>query len=105
MLHSNESGRARHERPKMAPLRLVVDTVDGRRHCMSKLGIMDGSVLETFDRLCELAKVRTKGSGVTLGQLGDAAALARELEKQEPDSERVEVLASRLGLETEEVAR
>lgn len=95
--------RCRHDPAPVAPVRLVVDPLERRRSDVSGLGLMDGPELDTFNRLCQVAKLRTKGPGITLDQLGDAAALARELQKNEPDAERVELFAARLGLEPTEV--
>ena len=41
---------------------------------------------------------------MTLTQIGDAAALAQELERAYPDMERVELLQDRLGLEAVDIA-
>lgn len=60
-----------------------------------------GSGSDRFEEFVALAAERTSGPGVTLEQVGDADALARELEKPEPDTERVDLLSGRLGLEPE----
>lgn len=59
-------------------------------------------IVAHFDRLC--AAVQERGDGLSLDQLGDAHALARELEAEEPSAERVELFRERLGLDPEEVA-
>jgi hypothetical protein len=51
----------------------------------------------TFDAI--VAAVLVRGDGITLRQIGTADALARELEKGEPDRERVRWMARRLGLD------
>jgi len=51
-----------------------------------------------FNRLVSLAAERTPGPGITLDQVGDADALARELQKPEPDPERINLFSIRLGL-------
>ena len=56
---------------------------------------MDGAAMDRFDALCRA--VAARGKGLTLQQIGDAGALAREL--SEPDTDRVEVLREQLGLE------
>lgn len=57
-----------------------------------------------FDRLCRLVAERTTGRGITLAQLGDAHALARALDAEAVDRERVEALAVRLELSAGELA-
>lgn len=65
---------------------------------------MTDGEMETFNRIREIVALRSKGGGITLKQLADASALARELGKEKgPDPERVEMLAHRLGLEVEEI--
>ena len=64
------------------------------------LGMMSTVAMAKFDSLCKT--VAARGRGLTLLQIGDSAALAEELEKADPDSERVEVLRDRLGLEASE---
>jgi len=51
-----------------------------------------------FNRLVSLAAERTPGPGISLDQVADADALARELVKEEPDPERVSLFSVRLGL-------
>lgn len=46
-----------------------------------------------------VAAVMALRAGITLRQLGTADALARELERETPDRERVEWMARRLGLD------
>lgn len=58
-------------------------------------------VLARFDAICQV--VQGRGRGMSLGEVGDAHALAREMEAEEPDPERVELFRGRLGLEAEEV--
>jgi hypothetical protein len=53
----------------------------------------------TFNSLCRRVARDTRGPGLSLNQISDCAALARELEKPGPDPERVEMLRGRLGLE------
>ena len=65
------------------------------------LGMMDTAAMNRFDLVCKLLAAR--GRGLTLLQIGDAAALAEELEKSDPDSERVELRRARLGLEAAEL--
>lgn len=60
------------------------------------------ATLTTFDRLCKAVQAKDP-PGITLTQLGDAGALARELGKDDPDPERVELFRERLGLEPGEV--
>lgn len=69
---------------------------------MTTLGTMDPTARRHFDRLCSLAKGRS-GLGLTLDEIADAGALARELAKPDPDRERVEELADRLELEPHEL--
>ena len=57
---------------------------------------MDATTMAEFDTIC--ATVAARGSGLTLHQIGDAGALARELTKSAPDMDRVEFLQDRLGL-------
>jgi len=64
---------------------------------------MSDSELATFSRLCRIIALRSTGRGITLPQLGDAAAVARELAEEEPDRERVAELCARLGVEIEEL--
>ena len=57
---------------------------------------------ETIDRFEALAgKVGARGRGLSLAQLRDCHALARELESSEPDPERVGFLSRRLDLDPE----
>lgn len=65
--------------------------------------VMDAAETERFTAICRVASLRTSGGGLTLAQLGDAGALAREMESPEPDSERVEQLAARLAVDPEEL--
>lgn len=55
------------------------------------------SVLERFDRVCDLLGAQRKG--ITLEQLGLAHALARELEADDSDRNKVEELCAALGIE------
>jgi len=70
---------------------------------MTTLGLLTDAELDRFERFVALAAERTRGPGVTLGQVGDADGLARELSREDPDPERVEVLSVRLGLEPEDL--
>lgn len=63
---------------------------------------MTPAAYERFDALCRA--VAARGRGLSLSQLGDAAALARELEAEEPDPDRVDLLRRRLELDPEELA-
>ena len=65
------------------------------------LATMDAQAMNRFDSICKT--VAARGLGLTLTQIGDASALAQELENSDPDSERVEVLRARLGLEAAEL--
>ena len=58
---------------------------------------MTPETVATFDRLCE--EITGRGSGMTLGQLRDAHALARELHLAEPDPGRLETLRARLEID------
>lgn len=60
------------------------------------------AMLGRFDALCRRVKGRT-GPGLTLTEISDCHALASELEAEEPDPGRVEMLAERLALEPEEL--
>ena len=60
---------------------------------------MDPSAMERFDAIC--ATVAKRGSGLTMQQIGNAGALARELSKSDPDPERLKFLQDRLGLSDE----
>ena len=62
---------------------------------------MDATAMALFDRFCRA--VAARGKGLSLGQIGDAGALSRELSSPDPDPEKVELLRSRLGLESERV--
>ena len=62
---------------------------------------MNGQAMARFDRICKT--VAARGRGLTMRQISDSAGLAEELEKSDPDSERVEVLRARLGLEAAEL--
>ena len=64
------------------------------------LGMMSTVAMAKFDTLCRA--VAERGKGLTLTQIGDASALAGELERADPDMERVELLRDRLGLEASE---
>lgn len=66
------------------------------------LRMMDAATISRFDVIS--AKLAAGGGGLNLRQIGDAAALAEELEKPEPDAERVEGLRARLGLESVDAA-
>ena len=66
------------------------------------LGMMNTAATDRFDALCRA--VAERGKGLTLTQIGDAAALAQELEKWDPDVEKVELLLDRLGLDEKAVA-
>lgn len=57
------------------------------------------AVLATFDDICAL--VGGQRRGLTLEQLRDAYALARELDSDESDQDRVEDLAAKLGVDVE----
>ena len=60
---------------------------------------MDAAAMDRFDAICR--EVAGQGSGLTLQQISGAGALARELSKSDPDTDRVEVLRTQLGLEAE----
>lgn len=60
------------------------------------------AMLERFNALCQRVKGRT-GPGLTLTEISDCHALARELEGPGPDPKRVELFRERLGLEPGEV--
>ena len=60
------------------------------------LGTMNAQAMAKFDLICKA--VAARGKGLTMVQIGDAAALAGELEKADPDPGRVEVLRDRLEL-------
>lgn len=60
------------------------------------------ATLTTFDAICKSVQAKDP-PGITLTQLGDAGALARELGKDDPDPERVELFRERLGLDPGEV--
>ena len=64
---------------------------------------MDAAAMDRFDAICR--EVAGQGSGLTLQQISGAGALAREMGKTEPDTDRVEVLRDQLGLEAEEIDR
>ena len=57
---------------------------------------MSTATMERFDAICKT--VAERGSGLTMKQIGDAGALARELAESNPDPDRVEFLENRLGL-------
>lgn len=67
------------------------------------LGLMDPATRARFDRFCALVAQETEGPGITTTEIGDCGALARELEEESPDPERLEMLAGRLGLELDEL--
>lgn len=58
------------------------------------------AALARFDAICQT--VQDRGRGMSLGEIGDAHALARELEASEPDPERIAFLAERLDLDLED---
>ena len=58
---------------------------------------MDPKAMDRFDRLAKA--VTGRGRGISLAELRDCHALARELESSEPDPERVGFLSRRLGLD------
>ena len=60
---------------------------------------MDAPTMAEFDAIC--ATVAARGKGLSLLQITAASALARELSKAEPDTEKVEVLRTQLGIEAE----
>ena len=53
--------------------------------------------MDRFDRLAKA--VTSRGKGITLAELRDCHALARELELPDPDPERVGFLSRRLNLD------
>lgn len=57
------------------------------------------AVMERFDQICTL--IGADRNGITLAQLRDAHALARELEEEDSDRNRVAELAAALGIEVE----
>lgn len=59
------------------------------------------SALARFDRLCSVLGAR--GRGLTMLELRDAAELAKELDREEPDVEAVARLVEALGLTEDEV--
>ena len=61
------------------------------------LATMNVSAMSRFDAICKT--VAARGRGLTMKQIGDASALAQELERADPDPERVEFLRDRLGLD------
>ena len=63
------------------------------------LASMDPKAMDRFDRLAKA--VTGRGRGITLAQLRDCHALARELVSEEPDQERVGFLSRRLDLDPE----
>lgn len=67
------------------------------------MNLMSDGAYERYGRICHL--VAARGTRLTIQDLGAAAALARELELEAPDPERVAELTARLGLTPEDVAR
>ena len=65
------------------------------------MNAMTPAAYGTFDRICKA--VTGRGKGITLQEIGDAHALARELEKEEPDPERVALFTGRLNVDLEEI--
>jgi len=59
--------------------------------------MMDTVAPDRFDAICKT--VAARGRGLTMKQIGDASVLAQELERADPDPERVEFLRNRLGLD------
>lgn len=59
------------------------------------------AVAARFDAVCRA--VAADRRGITLLQLGQAHALARELESEDPDQERVGDLCARLGIDVEAI--
>lgn len=66
------------------------------------LDLMDARTHDRFRALCKLVTGRS-GPGLTLAELRDCTALARELERPDPDGEQVELFCERLGVEREEL--
>ena len=60
------------------------------------LGLMNTAAMTRFDVVCKT--VAARGRGLTLTQIGDASALVQELERADPDMDRVALLQDRLGL-------
>ena len=60
------------------------------------LGMMSTVAMDRFDTLCRA--VAERGRGLTLSQIADAGSLAREMEKPDPNVEKIELLKNRLGL-------
>lgn len=58
-------------------------------------------VLARFDAVCHILAAHRRG--LTLEQLRDAHALARELEADDSDRNRVEDLTARLGIDVEDL--
>lgn len=56
--------------------------------------------LHRFDELCRT--VTARGRGISLSELGDAAALAREELSPRPNAIKLQTLRTRLGLDHEE---
>ena len=64
---------------------------------------MNAVAMDCFDAICKA--VAARGRGLTLSEIGDAGALSRELSSPDPNTERLEALRARLGLEPSEVDR
>lgn len=60
------------------------------------------AVLARFDRVCSLLTARNRG--ITMRELGAAHALARELQAEAPDPDRVVDFAAALDLDPEELS-
>ena len=56
----------------------------------------DPLLMERFDEICR--RIAAQGAGLTLAQLGDAHALAREEADPNPDAGTIRFLRGRLGL-------
>lgn len=57
----------------------------------------DPAVMERFDQICRT--IAKRGKGLSLSDLGDAHALAREEVDPNPDAGTIRFLRGRLGLE------
>ena len=59
--------------------------------------MLSGAALDRFNVICKA--IAARGRGLSLQELGDAAALAEEEFRPDPDPERVAMLRGRLGME------
>lgn len=63
------------------------------------LSLDSSEVHARFGEICKLLAAERRG--LTMVQLRDAHSLARELEADDPDADRVEDLAANLGVDVE----